>query len=441
MKHGFRANAAGRLALTLLLAFVCLFSGAAEAGGKVEIESLTADFSIVSAEEIRTRFNFKINANGKRLKDFKLSGEASFYKWSSDTMHCLTETGNKVGLARVPRADGLTAMKISPKRRIKAKSLSCVMEGYIDPQHVEYLLVGKASGLYHLAITLPAVTTRTGTLNITIHFPGTITKDNVMLDDMTAEEFSARFFTSAVTLTASSVPAYQAKTIELVLGRSALGGLSGFYGPLQPSDGELSRFVGMQSRDERGLRFSLIIFIVSVFLFILLLARSALRRNREEQALRGSPHIVFAGISGLTRAVFALCLIMLFAVFTLSESPIEAMLFFTCAVIMHLRMKTAATASGPYGAEEEEPADVSADDAGRPEAPLKQKQGFFSLKRAGNFVLLVLFLGAAFSTVKLVSGVSLESAVCLGFAFLLSLIFLFFSPDFSKVSRGSELES
>ena len=428
MNCGFRAYLVRRLAPALLMPIIFLFADVTEAGGKVEMESVTADISIVSAKEIRTRLSFKINTNGRYVRDFKLSGEASFYKWSRSSMHCLTETGRKVGMVRMPRADGLVAMKISPKRRIKAKSLTCVMEGYIDPQHVEYVLTGQASGHYHLALTLPAVTKRTGSLNITVHFPDTITKTDVMLDDMTAEEFSPRFFSSAVTLVASSVPAYQAKTIELLLDRSALGKPSDFYGALQPSDGEITRFVGMKSRDGFDLRFSIIIFLVSMFLFLLLLVRRAFRRTPSGLLLKASPYLVFAKISGLTRAVFTLCLIMLFAVFTLSESPVEAMLFFTCAVIMHLHLKSAVPTALPDKAEEEAPAQGSEDDAGSAAGPLKPEAGFFSLKRAGGFVLLAFFLGAAVPTVMLVSSVSLESAVCLGFAFVLSLVYLFFSP-------------
>ncbi|MFH1435039.1 MAG: hypothetical protein ABIJ56_04905 [Pseudomonadota bacterium] len=428
MKYGLCAYSARLPALALLLPVVFLFSGVTSAGGKGEMESITADISIVSAEEIRTRLTFKISADGRPVRDFKLSGESSFYKWPDESMHCLTETGKKAGLVRVPRADGLTAMKISLKQGAKAKSLSCVMEGHIDPQFVEHVLAGTASGHYRLALTLPAVTGRTGTLNITVHFPDTITREDVMLDDMTAEEFSARFFSSAVTLTASPVPAFQAKTIELILGQNALGNRSDFFGSPQPSDGEITRFVGMKTREGTDLRFSIIVFLVSVFLFVLLLARSAFRRNRSDPTLQVSPYLVFAGISGLTRAVFSLCLVMLFAVFTLSASPVEAMLFFTCAVIMHLRIKAAVPAAVPDTTQEESPEKGSVNETGLANGPGKPKAGFGGWKRAGSLALLLLLVCAAVPAAVLVSGVSAESAVCLGFAFLLSIIFLFFSP-------------
>lgn len=396
------------------------------------MEQVLADFSIVSLNEINTLFSFEINTNGKPFRNFKLSSEGPFYRWSKTSMQCVTaDGGRKFGMERMLRADGLVAMNIVSKRSVKSRSITCQMSGKIDPGQVESVLAKMASGDYFLSIPLPAVTNRVSTLTATIHFPGYITPDDIKLDDMTAEEFEADFFPSALTLRATSIPPHQVKTLEMTIRHGTLEKNPAFYGSLEPSDEQLAPFVGMKKHDKKNFNFSLVVFISSFFMFSLLVIRGQSKKL---------PYLLFSSIGGPTRALFTLCLIMLFALFTLSGVFIEAMVFLTCCVIIQLPAGSPDSSRGPGEAQPQEPPEVDARVGPVEEAPHPQRprRSFFDIRGAFGMLFLVLFAAAGATSCLLVSAVSVQASQNLAAAYVLCSLYLFFSPEMLfKTSGGS----
>jgi hypothetical protein len=398
-----------------LLTFFLLRPHAAAAGDRAEILRLLADISVVSPSRITTSFSFEIDTAGKLFREFKLSGDSALYVWSKPSLQCTSDTGTKHPLERVPRADGLVALKVVG-RAVKARSLTCTMSAEIDPALVSGVFGKTQTGDYLLSLPLPAAAGRIESLTVTVHFPDAISREDVLLDDMTAEEFHAELFASAVTLSASPIPPHHVKTVELTVRRGIMEKDASAQDSLAPTDAQLSPYVGLKGRDPAALGLTLVIFLSSLLLYALILTRSR-RRPADE------PYLLFSGLGGLLRAAFSLCLVMLFAVFTLSGVFIEAMLFLTAAVIVEMRRARSPDRPAP---------DPAAGDA-PPAAPMR---GLFDIRGLRGISSLVVFCSAGAAATILAWPLSLQAAQNLLFAYLLCLLYLFLSPS-TLFSRGT----
>jgi hypothetical protein len=388
-----------------LLTIFLLRPHPAAAGDRAEILRLLADVSIVSPSKITTSLSFEIDTAGKLFREFKLSGDNPLYVWSKPSLQCTSDTGTKHPLERIPRADGLVALRVSG-RPVKARSLTCTMSAEIDPALVSGVFGKTQTGDYLLSLPLPAAASRIESLSITVHFPDAISNEDVLLDDMTAEEFHSEMYASAVTLSASPIPPHHVKTVELTVRRGVMEKDDAAQVSLGPTDAQLSPYVGLKGRDPEALGLTLVIFLSSLLLYALVLMRSR-RRPADE------PHLLFSGLGGLLRAAFSLCLVMLFAVFTLSGVFVEAMLFLTSAVIVEMRR--AKSPAGPV------PAPASGD--APPAAP---RRGLFDVRGLPGVFSLVVFCSAGAAATLLAWPLSLQAAQNLLFAHVLCMLYLFF---------------
>jgi hypothetical protein len=400
---------------------------------------MLADISIQSASEIQASFSFEIDTKGKLFREFKLSSDGPFYAWSKASFQCSGDTGQTYGLERMPRADGLVAMKLTSKRPAKVRSLTCVMSGSIDPELISGVLGRDDTGDFLLSLPLPATVSRVEQLLVTVHFPDYISAESLRLDDMTAEEFETAFFPSALTLTAGPIPPRHVKTIELAVGQDIIEAGAGGdedSGLLSP---RLDAFVGLEGRSPVDLNLAVIIFLSALLIFFLLLLRGRTAGSHDPE-----PCLVFPGIGGLLRAVFTLCMVLLFAVFTLSGAFIEAMVFLGFAVILEMRRSAVKHSSRADEAADAEPVDDNASPADPPPdetEPGAESRGVrrpaFDV-RGGRGLLLLLFFSAAGTGATLLAwNLSLQVAQTLACAYLVSSFFLFLSPEL-LLRRSSE---
>ena len=387
----------------------------AAAGDRAEILRLLVDISVVSPSKITTSLSFEIDTAGKLFREFKLSGDNPLYLWSKPSLQCTTDTGTKHPLVRVPRADGLVALKVAG-RPVKARSLTCSMSAEIDPALLSGVFGKMETGDYLLSLPLPAAASRIESLSVTVHFPDAISNEDVLLDDMTAEEFHAEMYASAVTLSASPIPPHHVKTVELTVRRGIMEKDAAAEESTAPTDVQLSPYVGLKGRDPAALGLALVIFLSSLLLYALLLTRSR-RRPADE------PFLLFSGLGGLLRAAFSLCLVMLFAVFTLSGVFVEAMLFLTAAVIIETRRAMS-------------PAGPAPDPASGDAAPAAPRRGFFDIRGLRGIFSLAAFCSAGAAATLLAWPLSLQAAQNLLFAYVLCMLYLYLSPA-TLFSRGT----
>ncbi len=411
---------------------------------------MLADISIQSATEIQANFSFELDTKGKLFREFKLSSDGPYYAWSKASFQCTGDTGQTFGLERMPRADGLVALKITSKRPARAKSLTCAMSATIDPDLIGGVLAREETGDFLLSLPLPAAVSRVEQLLVTIHFPDYISAGELRLDDMTAEEFAAEFFPSALTLTAGPIPPRHVKTIELTVGQDVIeaGGAAEETGAAAGL--RIESFVGLKDRAPVNLNLSLIIFGSSLIIFLLLLLRGRrVRRPAEDGETpcghAPGPYLVFPGIGGMLRAVFTLCMVLLFAVFTLSGVFIESLVFLCFAMTLEMRRTAAATRepvdsavepvddpeAPPSGGEDGNLDAAERDDASptavaRPGAPPRP---VFDIRGGRGLLLLALFAAAGTGATLLARSLSLQVAHTLAFAYLLASFFLFLSPE------------
>jgi len=384
-----------------------LLPAAGQAGDRADVTLFSADISIASPAEIKVAFSFNLDTAGKSVKEFKLSAEPAFYQWSKQSLQCIADGDAAYALERVPRADGLTTLRLMSKRAPKTRSLLCQMSGQIDPSQVEMILTRKDSGDYFLSLPLPAATSRVAELRATVHFPSAITDRDVEPGELTSEEFQAQYFPSALTLTSTSIPPYQVRTIDVSIAQGILDRIDQSAGTA-PSQEQISRFVGMKNPREEGANFSLVILLASLIMFILMTLRS-------RGAPAAPPFLIFPRLGGLPRSLFSLCLVMLYAVFTLSGVFTEAMVFLTCAVAVQLRRGGLATDRSPT-----EPSGSA------PVPSVGSLPGLFNIRRAWGLMTLAVFLAAGTVLTLLAWRLSPQSAQNLGAAFLLCTLHLFF---------------
>jgi hypothetical protein len=387
---------------------------------------MLADISIQSASEIQASFSFEIDTKGKLFREFKLSSDGPCYAWSRETFQCTADTGQTYGLARMPRADGLVAMKITSKRPARAGSLTCVMSASVDPDLISGVLAREETGDFLLSLPLPAAVSRVEQLLVTIHFPDYISAESLRLDDMTAEEFATEFFPSALTLTAGPVPPRHVKTIELTVGQDVIE--TGADDGAGPGDGStrLDAFVGLENPSPVDVNLAVIIFVSALLIFLLLVLR-----GRKKDPSSEEPFLVFPGIGGLLRAVFTLCMVLLFAVFTLSGVFVESLVFLTFAVTLEIRrMARAPDTPARDGTPtlDQEPAAAGSE---RPHMPV------FDIRGGRGVLLLVLFASAGAGATLLAWNLSLQAAQTLASAYLVSSFFLFLSPGLLLRRRGA----
>lgn len=256
-------------------------------------------------------------------------------------------------------------------------------------------------GTYLLSLPIPAALVRTNHLSITVHFPGPVSSESIQAGDLTAEEFRTLFFPSAITLQTESIPPHQARIVEIAVSAAVLEGAGQPLSAILPPDHEIERLTGIQGRLDTDLALSASVFASSIFIFCLIFLRDRRFASGCSPAASGvHGYIVFPQISMPLRRLFSLCLILLFAIFTLSCAAQEALLLFTLAVIMQLR-RAASLKSLPALA-----ADI---------------RSFTTVASATVFAV------AAAAAIFFASKSSLLAAENLGFAYSVSSIYIFFS--------------
>jgi hypothetical protein len=209
--------------------------------------------------------------------------------------------------------------------------------------------------------------------------------------ELTSEEFSKQYFPSALTLTSTSIPPYQTRTLEVVFSQGILDG-NGQTGSAPALQEQIDRYVGMKNADDAGPNFSLIVLLSSLLMFVLISLR-----NRESAA--PGPGLLVPGLGGLPRALLSFCLIMLYGVFTLSGVFTEAMIFLTFAILVQLR-------------------------TGNP--PRERQSWLFDVRRASGLAGMLLFLAGGAAMTLLAWKYSQPSSQNLGAAFVLCCLYLFF---------------
>jgi len=410
-----RAPTAGggrRCALLLAAAAAALLTRAAAGAPPVTLESYVADVSIASPVQVRIGLTFSFRTNGSGFKGFNLTGEAPSYRWTRSSFSCFDDEGRSGTLDRMPRADGLVALRFEGKRPLKGTVVTCGFEGTVDPAEVDGVIsLQEEKGIYVVALALPAPTLATKALAVTVHFPRALSPAQIELGDLTAEEFSHERFPSAVTLRASGVPARQGRTVELFVKRGLLDASApaeGGEGSARAAVADIGRAVGLAGQSGAGSLLPAAVFATALLLFLLLSLKGALARGA---GVERPAFLLFPRATGATRSLLTFCLLTLFAVFTLSAVFLESVLAITWAVLLNVRA-------------------AGVDDAPVPPAP-------FHLRRATGAFLALLLLAAGATAAAYASKTSMETSLNIGYAVIVGALHLFYPAAGAGNRRGA----